>query len=212
MRLCLPLRAILDPCTSVPDPISTLPAHALARSVRRAVVEERRELALWKQYAERAKAVVTSMQPSDMANIALGFARMRYRDKELLSAVARQAPLSLAAFSGEDLSRLLGSFAKLKQPNDLIFLLSAREVARKAAFLTPRQLSEILFAYTSLGYQHAYMFDSLKRRAFETAGSFQPWDLCLFLSGCAKALQQAGDTGVPSVLSDGRLVTLVTSE
>ncbi|KAF4672658.1 hypothetical protein FOL46_008626 [Perkinsus olseni] len=181
------------------DSISKMAPWTLTRYALRNLRESRKDAKVWKAIAERAKQIVPMMQPSDMSVICFSLARLRLRDRELLSRVAQEYPTQMGRFSPADLAYLLSSYARLEMRHDLLFNIAAREAARLMHRCNSRQVSDIMFAFASLQYVHPRLFNVIRRRVVEVAPNMEGWHLALTCSAFAKL--QLADTKLFAVLA-----------
>ena len=149
------------------NPVARLSPFALGRTARKAALEGRENVGLWRAISARAVVVAPAMQPADMSAVLFAFARMRYRDREMMSRLAEATPAILGQFKAEDISRFLAAFARLDVQHKLVFNLFAREAARKLHDFSAAQLGELVYAYARLGLKHELLLDILKQRITE---------------------------------------------
>mmetsp|Transcript_33434 Transcript_33434/g.96607 ORF Transcript_33434/g.96607 Transcript_33434/m.96607 type:complete len:560 (+) Transcript_33434:3-1682(+) len=111
---------------------------------------------------------------------------MRYRDRELMSLMAKELVPMLPLFAASDIAFFLSSYARLQLQNAFLFNIFAREVARKVHDFTPRELSEVVYAYAVAQFHPPLMFDVIRKRMFEVARHMEPWHLTLVVNGYAR--------------------------
>lgn len=201
LRRSLVCHALLDNAAVGTDPITRLSPFALAKLAIRAAKENRKSVNFWKTLSARAMVVAPSMQPSDMSMVLGAFARMRYRDRDMMVRIAESTPAILGQFAATDITHYLAAFARLDVEHRLVFNLMAREIARKLHDFNAAQLGELVYAYARLKLRHQLLLDVLKKRMIEVVKAMRPWHLALVANGFAR-LQT----------SDERFFTILASE
>ncbi|CAJ1380602.1 unnamed protein product [Effrenium voratum] len=185
-RRSLVCRALLDNAAVGTDPVSRLSPFALARMAFRASKENRKSVSLWRALSARAVVVAPSMQPSDMSMVLGAFARLRYRDREMMLRIAESTPVVLGQFGATEITHYLAAFARLDVEHRLVFNLFAREIARKLHDFSAAQLGELVYAYARLNFRHGLLLDVLKKRIIEVVKAMQPWHLAMVANGFAR--------------------------
>lgn len=163
--------------------------YELARQCFRNAKIQNANPSFWKFASTEFKQKLPQMAPFEISLALNSFARMRYRDKDLLTKISFQTAVDLPAFSHTDLTYLLTSFAYLETRSDLLFSAACKDICRKLHGLTPRQLSEILFAFSSVKYLSNHLFfDVFLAECRRKAPSFPQRNLCVFLNSLSKLL------------------------
>uniref|UniRef100_A0A7S4Q8F3 RNA-editing substrate-binding complex 6 protein domain-containing protein n=1 Tax=Alexandrium monilatum TaxID=311494 RepID=A0A7S4Q8F3_9DINO len=186
MRRARPCLALLDGVAVGADPVSRLSPFALARMALRAAREQRSSVSLWRAMAARAVVVAPTMQPADMSTLLFAFARLRFRDRDMMSRLAEATPAILGQFQARDITYLLAAFARLDVQHKLIFNLFAREISRKLHDFTAAQLGELVYAYARLDLRHDLLLAVLKKRVVEVVKALKPWHLAMVANGFAR--------------------------
>ena len=149
-----------------PSPVSRMSAFSLSRYAVRCLKEGRTQPHFWAEIAERAKAheLAGQFAPADMSHLLSCFAKLKFRDKQLLDTFAQDACLTLANFQTTDLSFLLSAYAKLNFPKPLLLRLAAREVGRRCHELNTTELAEILTSFAHFGFAHEGLMGVVRQR------------------------------------------------
>ncbi|CAK9085380.1 4 [Durusdinium trenchii] len=126
------------------------------------------------------------MQPADMSMVLAAFARMRYRDRDMMLRIAECTPAILGQFGANEITHYLAAFARLDVEHRLVFNLMAREIARKLHDFNAAQLGELVYAYARLKLRHQLLLDVLKKRMIEVIRAMRPWHLALIANGFAR--------------------------
>eukprot|EP00933_Yihiella_yeosuensis_P038150 TRINITY_DN32102_c1_g1_i1.p1 TRINITY_DN32102_c1_g1~~TRINITY_DN32102_c1_g1_i1.p1 ORF type:complete len:554 (+),score=91.81 TRINITY_DN32102_c1_g1_i1:101-1762(+) len=179
-------RGLLDDVAVGSDPISRLSPFALAKMAQRAARENRTSVAFWRAMSARAMVVAPSMQPADMSMVLGAFAKLRFRDREMMNRIAEATPAVLGQFRAPDITYFLAAFARLDVQHRLVFNLFAREIARKLHDFNAAQLGELVYAYARLGLKHELLLDVLKKRVIEVVKALKPWHLAMVANGFAR--------------------------
>merc|ERR1719316_1707133 len=157
-------------------PVSRMTVWTLGRTVSQAAKNQNRDPQLWRAFSERAQEVAPEMQPADMSAVLFGFARMRYRDRELIDRIVEELPKVLGLFDANTLSFFLASFSRVEVRNDFVLALCGREVARHAPTFSPKALTHVLCTYAALSVSPpAALTQVLCQRLAEVAPRAEPW-------------------------------------
>ena len=97
---------------------------------------------------------VRNMREADLANVAWSLANLRYKDADMMPALAREATLKIGYMSVQGLSNLAWAFSTLSIRSEGLFKAIAEESVSKIENFTPANLGMTAWAYSVAKVQH----------------------------------------------------------
>ena len=179
------MKSLLNKTALTAPSINTLSGAHLARIAVQGIQEER-NAGFWKAIANRSKDISASLTPSEMANIAYSFARMKLRDKSMMALLAESSIRKISMFNGADLTKILCAFARLEIRSDLLFNAASREAARKIDELGAREICDLCYSFSALNYTHPLLFLLVRKRIAALSAQLEPRHCQSLMSSFAK--------------------------